>query len=137
MKSLGKLSLEDYAKMLRTSAVGLSLMASPHPSYPPLEMSHFGLRTITNSYANKDLSTSHPNILSIEDVAPDTIADALAQACHGFEADPDRGWLASSYRPSFLNPDPFPFLDEIAEFLTGEIWTGRNETLGFQREQTS
>src|SRR5262249_26036062 len=29
MKSLGKLSLEDYASLLRTSAVGLSLMSSP------------------------------------------------------------------------------------------------------------
>ena len=45
MNSLGKLALEDYAMLLRGSAVGLSLMASPHPSYPPLEMAHFGIRT--------------------------------------------------------------------------------------------
>lgn len=122
MKSLGKLSLEDYAGMLRTSGVGLSLMSSPHPSYPPLEMAHFGLKTITNSYANKDLSTSHPNILSIGDVAPDTVADALAQACRAFEANPAGGWLEPSNRPSFLEPGGFPFLDEVAEFLMREVW---------------
>lgn len=48
MRSLGKLPLEDYARLLQTTAVGLSLMCSPHPSYPPLEMAHFGVRTITN-----------------------------------------------------------------------------------------
>jgi hypothetical protein len=122
MESLGKLSLEDYAQALRTSAVGLSLMASPHPSYPPLEMAHFGLRTVTNSYANKDLSASHPNIVSIDDVTPDAVADALARACRAFDAEPTAGWLAPSHRPSFLEPGPFAFLAEIADALTREVW---------------
>jgi O-antigen biosynthesis protein len=122
MKSLGKLSLEDYGKLLRGSAVGLSLMASPHPSYPPLEMAHFGLRTITNTYANKDLSTSHPNIMSIRDLGPNTIADALAQACRTFEADHAAGWLAPSNRPSFLEPAPFSFIEEIVGLLKREMW---------------
>jgi O-antigen biosynthesis protein len=122
MKSLGKLSLEDYGALLRTTAVGVSLMASPHPSYPPLEMSHFGMRTITNTYANKDLATSHPNILSIGDVAPDTIADALASACRAFVDAPDAGWTAKTLRPSFLETGPFPFLPEVAGALRREIW---------------
>jgi hypothetical protein len=122
MKSLGKLSLENYAGLLRTSAVGLSLMSSPHPSYPPLEMAHFGLRTVTNSYANKDLSGSHPNILSIDDVTPGTIADALARACRAFEADPSAAWSARSHRLSFLETGPFPFLDEIAADLMHDVW---------------
>lgn len=124
MQSLGKLSLEAYGEMLRGAAVGLSLMASPHPSYPPLEMAHFGLRTVTNKYANKDLAGSHPNILSIDDIAPETIADALAAACGAFEADPAAGWLAQSARPSFLDPRPFDFLDELAEALSREAWSG-------------
>ncbi len=121
-RSLGKLSLDDYAALLRGSAVGLSLMASPHPSYPPLEMAHFGLRTVTNSYANKDLSRSHPNILSVNDIAPATIADALAAACRGFEAEPHAGWTAPTARPSFLAAGPLPCLDAIAEALTHEVW---------------
>ena len=124
MRSLGKLSLEDYGALLRTSAAGLSLMASPHPSYPPLEMAHFGLRTVTNRYANKDLSTSHPNIVSIDDVMPDTIAEALALACRAFEAAPAAGWSAKTGRPSFLEPGSFGFLDDLAGALTREVWTG-------------
>lgn len=42
--------------MLDTYA-GISLMSSPHPSYPPLEMSVFGIKVITNNYSNKDLSS--------------------------------------------------------------------------------
>ena len=75
MASLGKLSLTDYAELLRRTAVGLSLMASPHPSYPPLEMAHFGVRTVTNSYTCKDLSKSHANILSLPDVSAERIAE--------------------------------------------------------------
>ena len=55
LKSLGKLPLAEYAELLSESAIGVSFMVSPHPSYPPLEMAHSGLLTLTNSYANKNL----------------------------------------------------------------------------------
>lgn len=117
MSSVGKLSLGDYAQLLRTTAVGLSLMASPHPSYPPLEMAHFGLRVVTNGYANKDLSLSHSNISSVSEITPEVIADALADACRAFEAQPSAAWGAPTLRPSFLESSPFPFLDEISQAL--------------------
>ena len=123
MKSLGKLSLQAYGELLRTTAVGLSLMASPHPSYPPLEMAHFGILTITNTFANKDLATSHPNIHSIADIGPDTIAAALAQACRAFDAAPDAAWGAPSLRPAFLETIPWPFLEEVAQDLRSKVWT--------------
>lgn len=123
MVSLGKLSLEKYAELLRTSAVGLSLMSSPHPSYPPLEMAHFGLLTITNSYANKDLSRSHPNIISVDDLIPETIARALADACRAFEENPSQAWGSKTLRPSFIDSGSFPFLDEISADLVRDVWT--------------
>jgi hypothetical protein len=66
--------------------MGISLMVSPHPSYPPLEMSRFGVKTITNTYANKDLSSFNENIVSLDVCNGETIAAKL------FE-------LAASYRP--------------------------------------
>jgi len=122
MRSLGKLPLEAYAELLRTTGVGLSLMASPHPSYPPLEMAHFGVRTVTNAFANKDLSTSHDNILSIADVSPESVAEALAEACRAFEAAPDAAWDVPTGRPSFLEPGDWPFLDEVARDLRSTVW---------------
>lgn len=85
LQSLGKLSLEDYAKTMLDTYAGLSLMVSPHPSYPPLEMSTFGIKTITNCYANKDLRGFNGNMISVENCAPRTLADELLRVCSGFD----------------------------------------------------
>ncbi|WP_108860593.1 rhamnan synthesis F family protein [Ruegeria sp. Alg231-54] len=77
---VGKLSLEDYAALLSETGVGLSLMMSPHPSYPPLELAIAGARVITNDYDHKTMSERNSNIISLPSIAPDRIADALDHA---------------------------------------------------------
>ncbi|CAI3245654.1 MULTISPECIES: hypothetical protein [Clostridium] len=77
IESLGKLTLEEYANLMAESYVGISLMISPHPSYPPLEMSTFGMQVITNSYANKDISNFNDNIISLNSLSPDIITNEL------------------------------------------------------------
>ncbi len=76
---LGKLSLEEYASALSESAIGVSLMLSPHPSYPPLEMAQFGVRVVTNGFANKDLGALSAGIVSLRAPTPEAIGEALAQ----------------------------------------------------------
>ena len=83
----GKLSLEDYAILLSRASVGVSFMLSPHPSYPPLEMAFAGLRTITNNFANKELSRRNPNILSVAHITPHAVASCLATAIAAAEVD--------------------------------------------------
>ena len=56
-------------------------MVSPHPSYPPLEMSTFGVKTITNSFENKDLTYFNPNIISLDNCTPNAIAKKLSEIC--------------------------------------------------------
>ena len=82
LASVGKLTLEEYANELTRSSVGLSIMISPHPSYPPLEMAAFGLEVITNSFANKDLSEGSSSIISIQNLTPESIASTLTDACN-------------------------------------------------------
>lgn len=77
--SLGKLPYEDYPGYLATADIGLSLMLSPHPSHPPLEMAAAGVRVVTNGFGGKDLSRFGPAILSAPP-APKDLAAALAQA---------------------------------------------------------
>jgi hypothetical protein len=127
MRSIGKLSLEAYAELLWETAVGVSLMSSPHPSYPPLEMAHFGVLTITNRYANKDLSSSHDNIISLDDIRAETIAKALALACRRFEENPRAGALGKSHRPSFLVPGPFDCIEELAEAAGRTAWNSQSK----------
>ncbi len=79
VKSLGKLTLEHYAEKLRESSIGISLMISPHPSYPPLEMAAFGLHVITNSFRSKNLSVFSSNIYSLDTITPASISDSISK----------------------------------------------------------
>jgi hypothetical protein len=120
LTSVGKLSLDDYAQMLLSCSAGMSLMASPHPSYPPLEMAHFGLRTVTNTYFCKDLAAFHPNILSVRSIAEKELAAALAEACRRAASPPRH-----EPNPDYIRAEPYPFIAELAEALGG-VFTPAN-----------
>lgn len=108
--SKGKVSLEEYAETLKAAAIGISLMVSPHPSYPPLEMASFGLGVLTNSFRNKDLSTLHGGIVSLPVVTPPRVAETLAAMCKAFESDPNYFQNAKFTDYDFLiEGDEFPF----------------------------
>jgi hypothetical protein len=117
IQSLGKVTLEEYAAWLKRASIGISLMVSPHPSYPPLEMADFGLRVITNSFANKDLATRSPNILSLREASPATIAVALSGLC----SDHEKGFRVEAQPTSaFLGAvEEFPFAEALALTMGG------------------
>ncbi len=79
VRSVGKLDLESYVALLERAHLGVSLMASPHPSYPPLEMAVMGLAVITNRFGSKDLSLNHPGIRSIDAPCPRALAEELVR----------------------------------------------------------
>ncbi|RDV16438.1 hypothetical protein DXT99_04350 [Pontibacter diazotrophicus] len=110
----GKVSLQEYADLLVSSAVGVSLMISPHPSYPPLEMAAFNLGVLTNSFYNKDLSEYHQNIKSLDILTPDSIAKGVADLCNMFEIDSEyfeKNTFVSNY---FVNQSTtFNFITEL------------------------
>lgn len=74
---LGRLSLENYQDYLKKSKLGVSIMVSPHPSYPPLEMAANGVKVLTNIYEKKDLSKVHENIESFTNFDPIALAQQL------------------------------------------------------------
>lgn len=78
----GKVSLEEYAQYMFESYAGVSLMISPHPSYPPLEMSTFGVKTITNNFANKSLMGFNENLMCVDNCTPEEISDRLVDICN-------------------------------------------------------
>jgi len=110
----GKVPFDRYAQYLLDASVGLTLMVSPHPSYPPLEMAKFGVRAITNTFANKNLSDRTQNIVSVTDATPVTLAEALIEACDAYDA----GTALPDSKPTFLGTsDEFPFSKDLAERL--------------------
>ena len=115
INSLGKLDLATYADWLTRSAMGLSLMFSPHPSYPPLEMAAFGVRVITNTYANKNLSALSPLIESLSIVTPESIGTFLMRLSSLYKE--GHTFLADDIRPLFAcSQNPFPFMDALNSF---------------------
>jgi len=118
LHSLGKLSIDGYAHLLLESAIGISLMISPHPSYPPLEMAHFGLLTLTNGFAEKDVSTWHDNIHSLSQATPESLARALETIVERFETDPQIGMSGRSHVPEYISDaDSFPFRNDLIQSL--------------------
>ena len=120
LASMGRLSLEAYGRILSEAAVGLSLMASPHPSYPPLEMAHFGIKVLTNDYTDKKLSQAHSNISSFSDARPEYLALKLVKLCGEANDDLSAGVTSTSYMPKFMD-NSFDCLGSVADSLV-ELW---------------
>ena len=72
----------EYAAFLRETDVLLSLMLSPHTSYPPLEMAATGGRTVTNTFGTKTASALAAISPLITAVPPNvgSLVDGLAMA---------------------------------------------------------
>ena len=118
MTSVGKLSIEEYAKVLRESYAGISLMVSPHPSYPPLEMAVFDVKVITNTFRNKNISSFSENIISMENAMPSAIARQMQSICDGYHTIVKHCRTDEAY---VKGTDPFPFINELKkEILTEE-----------------
>lgn len=125
LESLGKLRLQEYAALLAEAAVGLSLMVSPHPSYPPLEMAAYGLQVLTNTFSTKDLSTFSKQITSVSELSAEGLASALAQLADQFDQLPMqmRYFLPHDINlpPTYLDTEPLSADDirGLAEKLKG------------------
>lgn len=114
LRTEGKVTLDRYAEHLLDASVGFALMVSPHPSYPPLEMAEFGVRVVTNNFANKNLSKRSQNIVGVSDTQPIMLADALMDACRAH----DNKNVIRDLRPAFLGFDnEFSFSGDLAQYL--------------------
>lgn len=93
---LGRLSMQGYADIASRSALAVSLMVSPHPSYPPLEMAEAGVLVLTNGYDNKNLEDAHDNITSMASFDIDTAVTLMTAMAERWEKDNDIGWQGKS-----------------------------------------
>jgi glycosyltransferase involved in cell wall biosynthesis len=83
---------EEYARFLRQSDIGLSLMLSPHTSYPPLEMAACGMTVVTTAYSTKtatELVKLSTNIVAVPPTV-ETLTDAIIGAVRRSEDLPAR-----------------------------------------------
>ncbi|NTG47595.1 class I SAM-dependent methyltransferase [Agrobacterium rhizogenes] len=77
-KVWAKLPWSKYAELMSEMDLGLSLMDTPHPSYPPLDLAASGAVVVTNTHGSKtSLEQWSRNILAVSPTVP-----ALAEALH-------------------------------------------------------
>jgi hypothetical protein len=88
-------------------------MLSPHPSYPPLEMAAFGVRVVTNTYANKDLSHLSPFIESLPIVTPESIGTSLMRVSALTRVSGEIHLLPNTRNLFAPAQTPFSFIDAL------------------------
>jgi len=112
------LSWSEYAELVGTVDLGLSLMYTPHPSYPPLDLVASGAVVVTNRYANKhDLSVYSANLICA-DLDRNALVDSLREAV---VIAMDSNVRDQNYRNNGLLTDWQHSLDGIIQQLSGEI----------------
>jgi len=96
------LAWSDYTALVRRMDLGLSLMYTPHPSYPPLDLAASGSVVVTNRYGLKqDLSAYSNNI-----ICADSDVASLVQAIGaGVALARDKERRAANYRNSTIGRD--------------------------------
>jgi hypothetical protein len=92
-------------------------MASPHPSYPPLEMAHFGALTISNAFDCKSISEWHENLIETRLTNPDEIAQDLINICTHFSNDETVGMRGRGLKPHYVNELAPDVLQELIAIL--------------------
>jgi hypothetical protein len=109
---------EEYAALVRSVDVGLSLMYTPHPSYPPLDLAASGAVVVTNRCGAKT-SLDHycRNILCAEPSVEALVA-ALAEA-EALAADEPR--RAANHREARIGRDWEAALAPVVERLAAAV----------------
>jgi hypothetical protein len=116
---LGRLTVTDYARLSSESALAVSLMVSPHPSYPPLEMAAAGVLVLANTYSGRDPAEMHDNIRSFTDFDINTAASHLRRMAELWTDDPGIGWRGKPRISWFF--DSGTNLEELALELGNEV----------------
>lgn len=109
------LSFDKYAELMRNSDILLSLMLSPHPSYPPLEMAASGGVAVTTSFGSKTperLAEISPNIIGV----PASIDELLIGLTRARDLSADKSERRSAATRVAL---PSSWSDCLAPVVTG------------------
>ncbi len=123
MRSVGKLTMDQYAELLRQSDLGVSLMLSPHPSYPPFDMTASGMLVVTNTYENKCINLS-PNFINTY-ANPRAIANAISKNWHRLD-DAESRINGSVYSTEDLGYSMEHVTGEISRILRHELGWGNS-----------
>lgn len=112
------LSWEEYAELVGSVDLGLCLMSTPHPSYPPLDLAVSGAVVVTNRFRSKvDLSGYSENILC-GDLDLESMLSTLARGIRLSENDAEK---SRNYRAMNIPSDWRHELEEVVAWIVKEV----------------
>ena len=118
-KLIENLGWHDYQQLLRRMDLGLSLMASPHSSYPPLDLAAAGAVVVTNTFGRykRSLDQYSANIICADPDLASLVTGisqgvALAQDVARREANHRNSKFATDWNAVFA-----PICDQFAGAL--------------------
>ena len=76
---LQSLRWDEYTALIRMIDLGLSLMYSPHPSYPPLDLAACGAVAVTNRFGPKQSLEAYSKNIICSELSLDAMVDSLAE----------------------------------------------------------
>ncbi len=111
----------DYASLVRKADLGFSLMYTPHPSYPPLDLAASGAVVVTNAFGPKGQAPHYSDNILYLPLDPESLLDGLRQ---GIARVADDAGRRSAYATARLNRDwatSFaPVLASLADFAPSQ-----------------
>jgi hypothetical protein len=113
--------VREYQQLLRRMDLGVSLMASAHPSYAALELGAAGAVVVTNTYGRHGRSLDHysKNILCRDPDVPSLVAGIGAGVALAADVDRRTANHQSSAFPTDWNVVFAPICDQIAGAVSG------------------
>jgi hypothetical protein len=88
-----KLNWANYAALVRQMDLGLSLMYTPHPSYPPLDLAASGAIVVTNRFANKQNLDFYSKNIVCADLSVEGLVEGIREGIE--RANDEAGRLAN------------------------------------------
>jgi len=112
LRSVGTLSLDQYALTLRRCWVGLSFAFNASTSYSAREMAEFGAWVVTNQFEYRKLSELPPSVICVDESTPEAVAERLAWCCEQYQ--PGQMAAVANLPPVFKREgDEFPFVNDL------------------------
>ena len=104
---LQNLTWHDYGALIRQIDVGLALIDTPHPSYPPLDLAASGAVAVTNRSGSKTSLTRYsgnilcvnPSVIELKSAIADAVGIASNNDLRG--ANYTRSMIARDWNDSF------------------------------------
>ena len=111
------MSWSQYADLVGAIDLGLSLMYTPHPSYPPLDLVASGAVVVTNRFGNKQSLHSYSANLICVDAEKEALLNAIGQ---GVGLAKDRSRREQNFHTNGLGKTWSQSFAKIIQDLSGE-----------------